>query len=102
MFDKNNRYMTKGIQNEIPLELQLFLWNCINVLKEQGRELDYLQVFELNKESIDDILFQKIEHTQEVPEYKMTYSLYSIEMVNAKIFVIDDGGYSTMLLAQEY
>lgn len=28
MFD-NDRYMTIGVKNEIPLELQLFLWNGI-------------------------------------------------------------------------
>jgi hypothetical protein len=102
MFDKNNRYMTKGIQHEIPLALQLFLWNCIDTLKEQGQELDYLQVFEIITERADDILFQKIEHRQEVPVYSMTYRILPTEIVNAKIFVIDDGKYSTMLLAKEY
>lgn len=36
MFD-NDRYITKGIQAEIPLELQLFFWNCIDTRKIQGR-----------------------------------------------------------------
>ncbi len=102
MFNKNNRYVTKGIQLEIPLELQLFLWNCIDTLKDQGQELDYLQVFEIITERADDILFRKIEHRQEVPEYSITYKVLPTEIVNAKIFVIDDGKYSTMLLAEEY
>lgn len=98
----NQRYMTKGIQLEIPIELQLFLWNCIDTLKEQGQELDYLQVFELTKERVDDVFFQNIEHRQEVPEYSKTYRVSPKEMVNVKIFVIDDGTNSVMLLASEY
>lgn len=101
MFD-NNRYITKGVQQEIPLELQLFMWNCIDTLKEQGQELDYLQVFELTKERADDIFFQKIEHRQEVPKYSMTYRLFPKDMVETKIFVIDDGSHSTMMLAEDY
>ena len=27
MFD-NQRYLTRGVQAEIPLELQLFMWDC--------------------------------------------------------------------------
>lgn len=101
MFD-NDRYMTKGIQQKIPLELQLYLWNCIDALKEQGKELDYLQVFELTRERADDIIFQKIEHRQEVPKYSMTYRVFSKEMLNAKVFIIDDGEHSTMMMAEEY
>ncbi|AWI07681.1 hypothetical protein B9W14_00905 [Clostridium drakei] len=92
----NDRYITAGVQNEIPLELQLFMWNCIDTLKEQGKKLDYLQVFELSKERADDVLYQKIEHRQEVPEYSATYRLFPKEMIDAKVFVIDDGKHSTM------
>jgi hypothetical protein len=102
MFDKYNRYTTRGIEREISIELQLYLWNCIDKLKEQGKELDYLQVFELTKERFDDIYFQRIEHRQEVPEYRSEYNVFPTEMVNAKIFVIDDDTHSTMLLAEEY
>lgn len=38
----NQRYLTKGVQAEIPLELQLFMWRCINRL---SKERDYIQVF---------------------------------------------------------
>lgn len=102
MFDKYNRYTTRGIEREIPIELQLYLWNCIDKLKEQGQELDYLQVFELTKERVNDIFFQRIQHRQEVPEYRSEYNVFPAEMVNAKIFIIHDDTHSTMLLAQEY
>jgi hypothetical protein len=108
MFDKSNRYMTRGVQADIPLELQLFMWNCIDTLREQGKELDYLQVFELTENRAGDIFYQSIEHTQEVRDYRKIYKILAKETVNVKIFVINDGGedmgevYSTMLLAEEY
>lgn len=108
MFDKNNRYMTRGVQADIPIELQIFMWNCIDSLKIQENELDFLQVFELNEHRADDIFYQIIVHRQEVPDYKKTYKILAKETVNAKVFVINDGedeigkGYSTMLLAEEY
>lgn len=40
----NNRYLTCGVDSTIPLELQLFLWNCVD---ELPAERDYLQVFKL-------------------------------------------------------
>ncbi|NMM65136.1 DUF960 domain-containing protein [Clostridium sp. P21] len=98
----NDRYMTIGVQYEIPVELQLFMWYCIDTLKEQGKELDYIQVFELSKERADDVLYQNIEHRQEVPEYSMTYRLFPKELIDAKVFVIDDGDHSTMMLSNEY
>ena len=90
-----NRYITRGISLEIPLELQLFLWDCIDKLSDPK---DYLQVFRLS----DFNGKQRIVHHQEVPEYKKEYLLKVSETVNTKIFVIDDGEYCTMLLSEEY
>ena len=41
---ETNRYLTCGVDNTIPLELQLFMWDCVDRLPEPK---DYLQVFEL-------------------------------------------------------
>lgn len=60
----NHRYLTKGVQVEIPLELQLFMWECIDKLPE---ERDYFQVFKL--ENFNGI--QKITHFSEQPAYHM-------------------------------
>ena len=90
----NNRYLTRGVQAEIPLELQLFMWECIDNLPEPK---DYLQVFSL--EAFGEM--QRITHTSEEPEYKMEYLIPSESPITAKIFVIDDGDHSTMLLAEE-
>lgn len=98
----NDRHITKGVKENIPLELQVFMWNCIDTLKSQGYQLDYLQIFKLTKQRADDILFQMIEHGQKLPEYLRNYNIFPAEMVDAKVFIIDDGTSSTMLLAEEY
>ena len=97
MFEPNKpRYLTRGVDAEIPLEIQLFLWNAIDHMPEPK---DYLQVFRLS----DVNGLQVIEHTAEQPEYKMQYILTQIEKpVIAKIYCIDSEEYCTMLLAEEY
>ena len=102
MFDKSNRYMTIGIQSEILLEIQLFMWNCIDELKEKGQELDYLQVFKLKVIKNTERFNQEIIHSQEVPPYKKHYLVEANKPFDAKVFVIDDKTHSTMLLAEEY
>lgn len=89
------RYMTRGVQAEIPFELQLFIWYLINKLPEPK---DYLQVFRL---SVSEGI-QHIVHEQEVPEYHREYDCQIDNPVTAKVYVIDDGNHSTMLLAEEY
>ena len=102
MFKEDSRYVTRGINLEVEIRLQLAIWSLIDRLKMQKDiEVDYLQVFKLEKEDN----FIKIEHSQEIPEYK---NINMIEMEDieldksSKIFVIDNGDYSTMLLAEEY
>ncbi len=91
---KSERYMTKGVQSDIPVVLQIFMWDCIKAVPEQ----DYLQLFLLSE--VDGK--QKVVHEQEVPEYKREYLLAFPEPINAKVYVIDDGDHCTMLLAEEY
>lgn len=90
----NKRYLTKGVQTDIPFELQIFMWECIKAVPEP----DYLQIFRLS----DFNGKQRIIHEQEIPEYKREYLLAVTEPINAKVYVIDDGDHSTMLLAEEY
>lgn len=91
---KNERYLTQGVQSEIPIELQLFMWSCI----ESVSEPDYLQIFCF--ESVDTM--QKIIHEQEQPEYHKEYLFKSGNPITAKVYIIDSDTYSTMLLASEY
>lgn len=97
MFE-NKRYVTKGFQDTIPLELQLTIFQLIDELKMKGK-MDYLQVFDLTGESG---LIQRIEHRSESPEYKKRYRVAILQPVTAKVFVIDDGDHTTAMLAEEY
>ncbi|MDE5994951.1 MAG: DUF960 domain-containing protein [Oscillospiraceae bacterium] len=91
----NQRYATKGITAEIPMLTQIILWNIIDTMPEPK---DGFQVFKLSERNG----LQVIEHHQEIPEYRKDYEIKADEIVSAKIFVIDDGTHSTMLLAEEY
>lgn len=73
----NQRYITRGIDAEIPL---------------------WLQVFELN--SLGGM--QRIIHFSEQPEYRMNYFIPTNKALTAKVYIIDSDEYSTMLLASEY
>lgn len=105
MFD-NERFLTSGVQTEIPIIVQLIMWDMIDELKKQGFKMDYLQVFRLKAGEGTQI----ITHIQEQPAYENTIFVSSASLlasdqrgpVNNKIFVIDDGTHSTMLLAEEY
>ena len=97
MFEpEKDRYLTRGVDTMIPLELQIFLWEAVDRLPE---ERDYLQVFNLSVENG----LQVIKHTSEQPKHEMTYVLTCCgNTVTAKVYVIDDGDHCTMLLAEEY
>ena len=90
----SNRYITKGVQSEIPAGLQFFMWSCISAVPEP----DYLQIFMLEADNEK----QKIVHEQEIPEFRREYHLPSENPINAKVYIIDDNDHSTMLLAEEY
>ena len=97
MFDKGkDRYLTRGVDEKIPLDLQIFMWKLIDKLPE---ERDYLQVFNLTAQ--DDK--QLIKHSSEQPKHEKEYIVDAlIKTVTAKVYVIDDGDHCTMLLAEEY
>ena len=102
MFDNGNRYISRGINDEIPIDVQIFMWQLIEELKDTIGDADCLQVFTISTvdESENTI---RISHSQEVPEDKKIWIFEASEPCNEeKIFVIDDGSHSTMLLAEEY
>jgi hypothetical protein len=114
---KNKRYCTSTIVSQVPIQLQIVMWNLIDTMEV---EKDYLQIFELSECNGK----QKIIHTQEVPEYKREYLFntgapflrcvceansknsqgfdVSESFLNAKIYVIDSVEYSMMLFNYEY
>lgn len=72
------------------------LWRLIEIMPVERK--DYLQVFRLRRTGTG----QHITHTQEQPPYQYDLDVPCTDAMNAKIFVLDDGTHSTMLLADEY
>ena len=94
MFPKQ-RLATRSICEQIPFELQVYMWYCIDSL---DIERDYLHAFTLLHKDGKQMMV----HEQEVPPYKKEYLLVGYKPLDAKIFVINDGDYATMLFAEEY
>ncbi len=100
---KLERLITKGVQQNIPIEIQILLWNMQNKLRKQQKEINYLQVYRL--EAIQKHL-QLIEHTAEQPFYQMSYYCVVENAVTEKVYIIETDYHTklveTMLLASEY
>ena len=72
------------------------MWECTDRLNVPK---DYLQVFKCT--AFDGK--QKLIHIQEEPEYKREYLfLTDAPFFIGKIYVIDNGFYSVMMLSEEY
>ena len=96
---KNERYLTIGIANTLPPWLVFLLWDAIDNMKTP---VNYLQVFSVSSEDDGGVSRITVVHSQENPEYTQTYTIMAKDKVDAKVFVIDDGDHSTMMLAEEY
>ena len=48
MFENENRYIAKSVGGRIHLDVQIFIRQAIEWLKNEGEELDYLQVFNIS------------------------------------------------------
>ena len=98
MFKKDNRYVTRGVNDEVDIRLQLIMWSMIDKLKDEGNvELDYLQVFRIRKEGNKVVINQ----SQEVPEYASKYEieLEDIQLYDEiKLYVIDNGVEGSIIL----
>ena len=91
----NQKFITRGVAENIPIPLQLLMWEMIRTLPV---DKDYLQVFSLSEKDGK----QFITHTQEEPEYEKEYVLNLVPVITGKVFVIDDKTHSTMLMNYEY
>ena len=103
MFNKNKRYISRQVNEEVDIRLQLAIWTLIDILKDKEKvELDYLQIFKLKKEG--NII--RVEHEQEVPKYKSIHMIEAedIQLDEAiKLYVIDNGTEgSVMIFPSEY
>ena len=98
----SHRYITRGVAAEIPIDIQLMLFESIEVMRDKVEELDWLQVMKIEGITKDGVSVLRILHEQEVPEGQVEYYLpYKFEGKQT-VFVIDDVDHVTMLLASEY
>lgn len=101
MFEK--KHSTREIAETLGLDIQVLLWSLIDKWTNEGIKVDYLQVYELSIECACGEVYQKIEHSQEIPKKTETFYYKNIEKpVNAKIFVIDEDGNGIMMFNSEY
>src|SRR5699024_1380085 len=102
-----NRYITRGIDQNLPTTLQHQLWQLVAKREhEQSKELeviDYFHFFQFNMHN--NQLY--IKHKQERPEYvKIHKANYSKAININKVYIIReddvDLSYYVMLLPEEY
>lgn len=97
MFKKENRYMTKEIAKNLPIEISILLWDLIDNLTIAK---DYLQIFEINPIGLEVV---EIVHKQEVPKYEARiYIQNDLIKDKLKIYTIDSNEYSTIMFSNEY
>lgn len=98
------KYITRGIEASIPIELQIFLWEVIGDLSHSQIELDYLQIFNISKtENMITVQHKQEEPVEFIREYNLLDGeLLAMDIKDTKIYVIDNIDYSIMLLADEY
>lgn len=98
--NKEKRYMTRSISEEVHPEIAKILWKLIDAKRKQNVDLDYLQVFELSVEEGKQAIIQR----QEVPEMKSLHilPLHQTEPVTMTIWCIDSGETEMMLFPKDY
>lgn len=104
MFPKQARYKTQGIKESIPEHLQDALWAIIDGDLDEGKPMDYLQMFTLTVDHPQGQASQRIQQQQEHPKSKRTHEIIGLEELvsDITIWVFDSGTYCTMLLPIEY
>ncbi|MCE5762929.1 hypothetical protein JL781_04560 [Staphylococcus pseudintermedius] len=102
-----NRYITRGIDNNLPVTLQHQLWQLVaqreNEQSKEQEAIDYFHIFQFNMHN--DRLY--IKHKQERPTYVKTHKSNVKHPINInRVYIIRkddiDLSYYVMLLPEEY
>ena len=86
-------FTTRAVKEELPEEVLLFIVGLVKNMHREVKEVDYLQVIAIRNNTLI--------HTQEIPEYKKSYTLLTT-INSCKLFFIDSGEYSTLMFSHEY
>lgn len=99
---RKQRYVTKAINEELNIEIQVLLWELLDSIEVKRKDkMDYLQVFEIVNQG-DNI---KIINRQEQPtmtEELMIMKQGSMNIEDTIVWIIDDLEYRTMLFPKDY
>lgn len=96
MMFTNERYLTREVEHQVPIEIQLLMWDLVEKLEEK----DYLQIFELTPKGSGIV---ELVHKQEIPEITSIYKIKNTEIKEKmKLYMIDSGEYSTLMFSHEY
>ena len=102
-----NRYITRGIANNLPNILQHQLWQLVSEREQEqtkdNTSVDYFHIFQFNTRH--NQLY--IKHKQERPTYVKTHKTNVKQPINInKIYIIREDdvylSYYVMLLPEEY
>lgn len=101
MFDK--QYSTREVAETLGLDIQIILWEMIDKWIKEDIIVDYLQVYELSIEFACGEVYQKIIHSQEIPNKIETLYYKNVSHpITAKIYIIDEGGNAVMMFSDQY
>jgi hypothetical protein len=66
--------------------------------------LDYLQIFQLEEVigGTTNTVLQQIVHVQEEPSYRFEITVPIHSPIKEKVYVVDEGNYATMMMAEDY
>lgn len=96
MMFTNERYITREVADKVPIEMQLPMWDFVERIVEK----DYLQIFEFTPKENGIV---EVMHKQEIPEFTYTYKIKNVGIKNKmKLYMIDNGEYSTLMFSHEY
>ena len=103
MFDRNSRYETSGINENLDLKYRILLWKLIEELGDCP-DLDSFQIFRFEeRRDADGNIIRVVTHIQENTGYSKEYILeLSDDFIEGTVYVIDDGECSIMLWSDEY
>lgn len=98
---KNNnleRQTSPGVRDQIALETQLYIWNIINLVGDDLRNLNDIQVFNLFESKGKQAISINILGA----EIGQNYKIDSTNPINKKILVVFEKNYILMVLAREF
>ncbi len=96
------RYLTRNVQEQVPVEIQLLLWEQVDEQRSAKLPLDYLQVCTFARVGETLKLIVEQEQPKRITVTYLPWANDYLPLPTKKIYLIDSVEYSTMLFAEEY